>query len=359
LNKLKNNYTVLGIMSGTSLDGIDLCIADFQINKHWNYKILNTTTIPYSSIWTEKLTTAENISGRALSKLDVQYGQLLGKEARKFIKSSKKKIDLISSHGHTVFHEPHHNYSKQIGHGAYIAAESGITTVSDIRSSDMAYGGQGAPVVPFGDINLFPEYEAWLNVGGIANICIKKDNDVIAFDIAAANMILNHICKKYLNTDYDHHGENAFKGKVNTMLLHRLNKFEYYSKLAPKSLGKEDIDKHIIPIIQQAGLSAEDLLSTYNQHLYEKIIQVTELYQITNNNILISGGGAYNKYLIELLRKRLQIKLPDKTTIEFKEALIFAFLGLNRFMGNINIINSVTGASHPTIAGAIFEPSNY
>ncbi len=350
------NYNVLGIMSGTSLDGIDLCLVNFQYKSRWKYKILRAKTIKYSEKWIKDLRLADTLSGRDLSRLDAKYGQFIGQTAANFIKETNEKIDLIASHGHTVFHEPQYHYSKQIGHGAYIAAESGLLTVSDFRSLDLAYGGQGAPLVPFGDIHLFSKYKAWLNIGGIANITIQQKDKVIAFDIAAANMVLNYLSQKHFNLPYDENGMHAAQGNTNSYLLNQLNKFDYYLESAPKSLGKEDIDKNIIPIINKERLSAKDILHTYTQHLSEQIIATAKNYEILDEEILITGGGANNQFLISLLSSHLKIILPHKSIIEFKEALIFAFLGLNRLLHNHNVINTVTGAKKANSSGSIYLP---
>lgn len=357
MNKLNKSHTVLGIMSGTSLDGIDLCLSKFYFESNWKYEIIKCATIPYSKEWSDKLAKADQLSGRDLSELNCNYGKLLGEESKKFLNNSQQKVDLIASHGHTVFHQPQAGFSLQIGHGAYIAAVSNIRTVADFRSSDIAYGGQGAPLVPFGEFHLFPEYEAWMNIGGIANISIRKKDKIIAFDIAAANMALNYVSKNRLGLDFDDNGEIAANGKLQKPLFDKLNQFFFYQSKPPKSLGKEDIFKHIIPLLSESNYSTEDILNTYCHHLCFQMTQTAKKNTITNKKILLSGGGTHNGFLMKLLSRDLSIEIPKKEIIDYKEALIFAFLGLHRYLKSNNILCSVTGAKKDTVGGAIYEVS--
>ncbi|MEX2379518.1 MAG: anhydro-N-acetylmuramic acid kinase [Vicingaceae bacterium] len=356
MNKQKNTYSVLGLMSGTSLDGLDLCACRFTYDEQWKFEIVETDTLPYSKSWQNQLLEAENCSGRKLTQIHSEYGSYLGKQSADFIQKYNLNIDLIASHGHTIFHQPEDSYTLQIGHGGYLCSETNLPTVTDFRSQDIALGGQGAPLVPFGEHHLFKAYKAFLNLGGIANISIHKRGSVIAFDIAAANMVMNYICQKHFNCKYDRNGSIAKSGKFNETLFRALNQYSYYQKAAPKSLGKEDVFETIIPIIDECKVEPKDQLHTYCKHLCYQIMLTVEKYDLNDEKILLSGGGAYNQFLYELLNQDQNFVLPEPKIIEYKEALIFAFLGLMRFLDNPNVFNSVTGARKQSIAGAIYYP---
>lgn len=356
MNKQKNTYTVLGLMSGTSLDGLDLCACRFTYDKQWEFEIIETDTLPYSKSWHNQLLEAENCSGRKLTQIHCEYGSYLGKRTSEFIQKHNLSIDLIASHGHTIFHQPEDGYTLQIGHGGNLCSETNLPTVVDFRSQDIALGGQGAPLVPFGEHHLFKEYKAFINLGGIANISIHKKGKVIAFDIAAANMVMNSICQKHFNCKYDKNGSIAKSGKFNERLFKALNRHSYYQKTAPKSLGKEDIFRTIIPIVENSKVNPIDQLHTYYKHLCHQIMQTIAEYGLSEEKILLSGGGAYNQFLYELLNEEQNFVLPEPKIIEYKEALIFAFLGLMRFLQKPNVFNSVTGAKKQSIAGAIYCP---
>jgi len=357
LNKQKDSYTVVGLMSGTSLDGLDLCACRFTYDKQWKFEIVEAETKVYSSDWENILLKAENCSARELNKIHCEYGKYLGKTVNQFIKKHQLKVDLVSSHGHTIFHQPEDGYTLQIGHGGFICEEVKLTTVVDFRSQDIAVGGQGAPLVPFGEKYLFPEHKHFLNIGGIANLSVHEKDKSIAFDVSAANMVLNYISKKYYNKEYDKGGEIAAKGKTNESLLQQLNSLNYFKKSGPKSLGKEDVFKWMIPILDSSGISAEDQLNTFITHLCNQIEgSIKSVGANKNESILVSGGGAYNHYLIKKLKNRLSIEIPTNEVIDYKEALIFAFLGLYRFLGKKNTLSSVTGAKKAVCAGSIFTP---
>lgn len=357
MNKQKDTYSVLGLMSGTSLDGLDLCACRFTYDKQWKFEIVETETIPYSQDWQNKFLEAENCSGRKLTQIHCEYGRYLGKQAADFIQSNDLSIDLIAAHGHTIFHQPESGYTLQIGHGGYLSSETKLPAVVDFRSQDIALGGQGAPLVPFGEKELFPNHSCFLNLGGIANLSLHTNQDCIAFDVSAANMVLNYITKKHFNQSYDNEGRLAARGKTNFDLFNQLNKIKYFDQTAPKSLGKEDVFDWIIPLIDQASLSAEDKLNTFVAHLCLQIEKALKMHgALTADEILVSGGGAFNTYFIQELQKKVKVRLPEKSIIEYKEALIFAFLGLNRFLEKPNVLNSVTGARKPVSAGSIFIP---
>ena len=351
-----DKYKVIGIMSGTSLDGLDIAFCRFKLEKgKWSYKINCAKTVKYTSDFKKLLSRKTKVGSLKLLSADKQFGNFIAKEANKFIRKNKLKPDFISSHGHTIFHQPEKGLTFQIGSGRVIADKTGFPVVCDFRTLDVALGGQGAPLVPIGDKLLFSEYEACLNFGGFANISFEKNNKRIAFDICPVNIVLNHFAKK-LGKEYDKNGMLSSKGNLNTELLKNLNSLEFYSRKAPKSLGKEWVNQFFNPILNG---NPKNILRTVCEHIST---QVSETINTSLDNkkkkVLVTGGGAYNNFLIELIKEKsnAQIIIPDKNTIEFKEALIFGFLGVLRLRGEINTLCSVTGASKDSSGGVIYQP---
>lgn len=349
----KNTYKVIGIMSGTSLDGVDIAYCEFEYNDKWQYKIIHAETIPYNNTWLVRLKELHKQPAFIYPKTDAFYGKYLGQLVNDFIKKHQLEVDFIASHGHTVFHQPDKGFTAQIGSGANIYAETGITTINDFRVVDVALGGQGAPLVPIGDELLFNEHDACLNLGGFSNISFKKDNKRIAFDLSPCNIIMNPIAN-LLGFDYDDEGRLAAEGTLNEKLLTELNNLSYYQKQAPKSLGIEWVAESFWPVVNQFKTPPKDLLATLNKHITLQIIEV-----IASNNlskILTTGGGAFNKHLIDGINANTNNALfvPDRNLINFKEALIFAFLGVLRMRKTENSLISITGASKNSIGGSIW-----
>jgi anhydro-N-acetylmuramic acid kinase len=346
------NYYVVGIMSGTSLDGLDIIFCRYNHSKRWSFEIIKAETISYDKSWKDQLKNAESLSGLALTKLHKSYGRFIGEKTNEFLHGIKEKPDLIASHGHTVFHQPQQKITLQIGDGAEIASITGISTISDFRSLDVALGGQGAPLVPIGDELLFNEYDYCLNIGGFANISTKKNNQRIAFDICPANIVFNHLANK-LNKPFDIEGKSGQLGATDSSLLNQLNQIDFYHRSYPKSLGKEWIDEFILPVLTRSALKINDQLSTFYDHISDQITRVISSHP--EQKVLVTGGGAYNKYLIERIRAKTQtqIIIPSKNIIEYKEALIFGLLGILRFNRKINCLSSVTGAKASSSSGII------
>ena len=352
----ENKFAVIGAMSGTSLDGLDLAYCTFQQKKaKWNFEILQTKCINYSPEFQQWLASVEKSSALEFVKADYSLGVFIGQQIASFVKQNKLKVDFVSSHGHTIFHQPQNGFSTQIGHGAAIAANSGLTTVCDFRSMDVALKGQGAPLVPIGDQLLFHEYEFCLNLGGIANISFEKSAKRIAFDSCPINMALNYLSTQ-VGKEYDKNGMLARKGQLDTTLLTKLNNLEYYKRKHPKSLGKEWFLEEFLPLIKRSKSSIEDKLNTVCEHAAIQISSITNSNSKTNSKILCTGGGSYNAYLIDCLKKHCHQELivPDKNLVEFKEALVFAFLGLLRMQGKKNCLQSVTGAITDNIGGCVY-----
>lgn len=357
MNQQNNTYKVLGLMSGTSLDGLDLCLTEFKENKNtWEYNIIATETQKYTTQWEKNLRSIENKSAVELIELDFHFGKLLGEKSKEFINKLDTEVDLIASHGHTIFHQTENGFTYQLGNGAAVAAASGIKTVADFRSLDVALGGQGAPLVPFGDTFLFHDFEACINLGGIANVSFQDNNERLAMDVCACNMVLNYITTKHFNLEFDKDGLLSRQGNFNSELFNDLNKLDFFTISGPKSLGKEWIFETIIPILEQSQLPTKDLLHTFSKHATCQIANILKANNKTTN-LLFTGGGSRNKFFMELLTAEgLHFKLPSVELIDYKEALIFAFLGLHRNLGRINTYKSVTGASKNSCGGNIYLP---
>ncbi len=350
---IKNRYTVIGIMSGTSMDGLDLACCEFVLEADkWKYAILAAETIPYEEKWVVRLTNLHKQPSIIYPKTDLFYGKYIGQCVNRFIKKYALKPEFISSHGHTIFHQPDIGLTAQIGNGAAIHAETGLPVVYDFRTGDVMLGGQGAPLVPIGDKLLFQEFDACLNLGGIANISFTKNNKRVAFDISPCNILLNRIARNK-GLQFDNHGEIAKSGKLNEKLLQLLNDLPYYKLEGVKSLGVEWIDETCWPLIMEFEISDEDMLATLTEHIVKQISLVVSSNGI--KSILVTGGGAHNHFLTNELSRNsgALYTIPDEETVDFKEALIFAFLGVLRVRGEINILKEVTGAKRDSIGGVI------
>ncbi len=346
-------YKVIGVMSGTSLDGVDLAYCKFSYDNEWRFSILHADTIPYDEKWMLRLSMLTNQRGDVLAKTDAFYGKYLGQLVNSFIKKNQLQVDFISSHGHTIFHQPNNGFTAQIGCGANIYAETGITTINNFRVVDVALGGQGAPLVPIGDELLFNAYDACLNLGGFSNISFKKDGKRLAYDISPCNLVLNRIAQQ-LGFDYDKGGEIAASGTIKQELLNRLNRISFYEKSGPKSLGTEWLNECFWPELADEEYAANDLLATFTEHIAQQIVASIKQNKLTS--VLTTGGGSYNQTLINRIQHLCDNKLiiPDTLLIEYKESLIFAFLGVLRLRKNLNSFNTITGASRDSIGGSIW-----
>jgi len=331
--------TGLGLMSGTSLDGLDIALCTFrQEENRWVYEIISTKTVCYPDSLSRQLAEAHEYSGLKLTKLDREYGRWLGNEAKQFIKDYNILPSFIASHGHTVFHQPENRVTLQIGSGAEILSATGITTITDFRSVDLALGGQGAPLVPAGDYLLFSDYDFCLNLGGIANISCGKDDKRLAWDICPANMALNFIAGK-VNMKMDRDGIEGKKGSVNKQLLEALNGLEFYNTIQPKSLGREWFEEKFLKILLNHPASWHDKLRTVYEHI--SLIIASACSSNPKGRLLITGGGAHNIFLIERIKhhSKHDIIIPGKDIIDFKEACL----------------SSVTGSSRDSIGGSVYQ----
>ena len=345
--------TGIGLMSGTSTDGLDIIAVTFEnkFNKI-QYTIHESCTIEYNELWKSRLLNAVNLSAPDLRKLDIDFGNWMADQVNEFKLNKNWKADFIASHGHTVFHQPDNGFTLQIGHGAELAANTGITSICDFRQGDISLGGQGAPLVPIGDELLFNEYTYCLNLGGFANVSYIENGERIAYDISALNVVLNELSRR-LGHEYDNAGAIASKGKVIPSLLERLNALKYYQQTAPKSLGTEWVKSTIDPILNE--YSHEDvpnLLATMGYHFAQQIGNQLQM----EGKTLVTGGGAKNTWLIKQIKRFCvsTLEVPTTNLIDNKESLIFALLGYLRLLEIPNTLSSVTGADRTISSGAVY-----
>jgi len=348
-----NKYKVIGLMSGTSMDGVDLAYCEFtKSTSGWQVELKQTHCVAYSDQWLSRLVHLPEQSAEIFAKAHVYYGKYLGQMVKKFIEEYELQPDLIASHGQTVFHAPKQGYTVQIGHGAEIAASTGITTVCDLRTTDVALGGQGAPIVPLGEKELFPDYNCFINIGGITNISFHQADQVIAYDVCMGNILLDYFAEE-MNLPFDDGGKLAKSGSIIPSLLDRLNQNQYVKQDPPKSLHAADVVSETLQLLQDDDV-IPDVLRTLVEHISHQI--ATTLDANNTAEVMITGGGAFNSFLIEKIKSKTKaaIVIPEQQIIEYKEALIIAFLGLQRILKKPNVLSSVTGASRDSINGAVY-----
>ena len=351
---IKSSYSVVGVMSGTSLDGVDFCWVNFSKNKKWDFKILATETEPYLPEMKVRLESAITFSSNQLENLNQDYTEYIGQRIYNFIQRHQiKNLDAVCSHGHTIFHQPEQGLTLQVGNWPKIANYVQQTVVCDFRVQDVAMGGQGAPLVPVGDKLLFPQHDFCLNLGGFANISFQHNKQRIAFDICPVNIILNHYVQA-LGSSFDKDGKYAAQGTLHQPLLEALNALNFYQNPPPKSLGLEWVQKEIYPLAERFSTTTESLLRTFVEH---SAIQIAAV--LKHNNLrhgLFTGGGVFNSFLMFRIADLLDHKIPmaESSLIHYKEALIFAFLGVLRLRDEVNCLQSVTGANQDHSSGKIY-----
>lgn len=349
----KEIIKAIGIMSGTSLDGLDIAAVDFMLEHgKWNFKLVKAATVSYSSELANALKTAPSLSGIKLVELHTNFGRFIGEQVNIFLRNANFAPDLIASHGHTVFHRPDKGYTLQIGNGATISAQTNTLTVCDFRIGDVALGGQGAPLVPIGDKLLFSEYDYCLNLGGFSNISYNKNGKRSAYDICPVNFVLNYFAEK-CGFAFDKNGELGQKGNIHPQLLEQLNHLPYYRQEAPKSLGREWVENEFFPVLNTFTISDADKLRTVYEHIGIQLGNAVS----EKRKMLVTGGGAFNSFLIERIKANTtaEIVIPPKDIINFKEAIIFAFLGVLRVKNINNCLASVTGAQNDSCGGIVYH----
>ncbi|MGX7667939.1 anhydro-N-acetylmuramic acid kinase [Flavobacterium pedocola] len=355
----KTNYKVIGVMSGTSLDGVDLAHIHFAVDKgKWQFQIFESETVAYSDAWVNRLKKAVDFSMEELLQLNEEYTTLLAVIIQSFIQKHKlENLDAVCSHGHTILHQPQNGFTLQIGNLPKIAGLLNERVVCDFRVQDVKLGGQGAPLVPIGDRILFSDYDYCLNLGGFSNVSFEESGKRIAFDISPVNTVLNFYADK-LGLKYDDKGQIAKSGNISEVLLVELNALEFYQKNYPKSLGFEFVKTIVLPMMESHSITIEDKLRTFTEHV---AFQIANALPKKSGSLLVTGGGAYNDFLVEQMQTQLpdmKIVIPEAKTIEFKEALIFALLGVLKLRNEVNVLASVTGAAENHSSGVVFDFSS-
>jgi len=344
-------YNVIGLMSGTSLDGLDVCLCEFEKNENWSFKIIDSATFEFGELLSTKLRKSIQYSAIEFIELHKEFAKFCGETINNF--KGDRKVDLIASHGHTSIHLPNKQLNFQLGDGAVLTAITKLPVVCDFRSVDIALGGQGAPLVPAGEKFLFNDFDAFLNIGGFANISFFQKK-IIAFDICPANYVLNYYSKKS-GKNFDDKGDFGKCGKTNIDLLNKLNNLTYYNLTPPKSLSDHWVFDNFYKIVDSFNIDNFDVLNSLYHHISHQISKQINLFGA--KKILVTGGGAYNNFLIDLINRKsnAEIIIPQQNIIEYKEALVFAFLGLLRWLNIPNCLSSVTGAEFDNIGGAIYN----
>ena len=350
MNELKG----IGIMSGSSLDVLDISFCEYRLlDSKWDFTFLIGETIPFDLDIFEGLQNARQLSGLALTELDIQLGIWIGRTVQDFCTRHQIDPDIIGSHGHTVFHQPAGQYSLQIGNGQAIATHASIPTICNFRSKDVIYGGAGAPLVPIGDLALFSEYDVLVNLGGIANLTIKNGVEIKAFDIAPCNQVLNKIAN-LVGLTYDHDGALALSGSMLNSWYEALSAIPYFKLKGPKSMSNEWVAEEIIAKLP--NFAPKDMAYTFCQFVGGQLSQ--QLADSQYEKILITGGGAYNKGLVKAIEDSLgrNVIIPSPNIIDFKEAIIFGFMAILKQRNETNVLKIVTGASRDTSAGILYLP---
>lgn len=365
----EKTYRVLGLLSGSSLDGADLAVCSFSVDPLTPTKLLSwnihlARTIPYPQEWITRFKNLPGASARDLVLADTELGHYYGVLINQLLKEHSITVDLISSHGHTIFHFPELKTTTQIGDGAAIVSETGIDTVTQLRSVDVAFAGEGAPLAPLGDRYLYPGYTYYLNLGGIANVTAYQDEKIIAFDICPCNQIFNALAET-IGQDFDRDGAIAASGNLNHPLLARLQDDDYLIKPYPKSLDNTWSQEHQVKQAIQWDARLEDKMNTAVEFVALEIAkacrQLTQPESSTERPTLFcTGGGALNAHLISRIAfhcPEIELVLPSRKIIEFKEVSFIALAGLFRCLRVPNLYASVTGAPSDTINGALYSNS--
>ena len=350
----KKSYSVIGLMSGTSCDGLDIAHCIFsKVENEWQYELINFESVNYSKQMRKKLIQCSKLDSLSLKKLDNELGEFFSNSLMNFINHNKISADLISSHGHTVFHDIKLQLTHQIGNPLIIYKNNKIPVVYNFRELDVLFSGQGAPLVPYGERELFRDYDYCLNIGGIANISSLDINNFYGYDICPANIILNYYARK-LNYDFDKNGELSSKGIFKKSLFEKLNDLNYYKEKYPKSLDLLYVEKKYFPHLKK--YQPKDVLKTFIEHL---AYQINNSINKSNSKVLLTGGGVFNNEILKKINKynKLDINyiVGNKKLIIFKEAIIFGYLGLLRYLNKKNVECSVTGAKTSTSSGLIVD----
>lgn len=357
---LKNNYRVIGLMSGTSLDGLDIACCQFELEAgQWHFTLKQAESIDYPEAFRQRLKSSVNLSSVELLSLNNEFGRYTGDLVKAFLDKYSLEVDFVASHGHTVFHQIDKKLTYQIGAGQELANHTAQRVICDFRTLDVSLGGHGAPLVPIGDELLFTEYDFCLNLGGISNASFRHEGKRKAFDISPANMLLTHILIP-TGLAFDKGGELARTGAIDQKLLERLNALDFYSLPFPKSLGYEWFCEAVIPVIDGSEAGIEDKLCTAIHHIAYQIAEALKPFAVAEARLMATGGGAKNHFLTETLQhyfgEAIELVIPDESIIDFKEAIVFGLMGVLRARGEVNCLSSVTGALRNSSGGVMYQP---
>lgn len=353
-------YHVIGLMSGSSLDGLDIAFVQLTEQRgKWSFEILKAECLPYDAVWTGRLRSAAQQAVPDYLKLHTAYGHWLGEQVTGFIErhSLAHKVHFVASHGHTVFHDPESRTTAQLGDGAALAAQTGLPVIADLRALDVALGGQGAPIVPIGDRLLFPGYNYLLNLGGIANLTVQGESP-LAFDLCPANAVLNVLAQRE-GRAYDDGGGLAAAGTLLGDTLTRLNGQAYFDAPPPKSLSNEAAQALGFPALLESPHPTADLLHTFSEHVAMQVAAAVARWGTGGGELLVTGGGAFNTHLVQRIEAALEplqvtVTVPDAALVKFKEALVMALIGTLRWREEANVLSSITGASRSSVGGALW-----
>lgn len=355
-------YRGIGIMSGTSMDGLDLAYCRFTLDgERVDFSLVASRAVPFDERWRRRLSLLMEQSAEVYAKTDVYFGHFVGKAVQAFLEEESLKPDFVASHGQTIFHQPNKNFTGQIGDGETIASYLPCPLVTNFRNKDVALGGQGAPLIPLVEYYLFPQYKLFLNLGGFSNLAFQGT----AFDVSSANGVLNFLYMKAFPeapTNYDPSGELAASGQLNQALLDALNEIPFYQQSPPKSLGWEWVEQVLIPVIAQFPMPIADILHTLVLHQAQQIAHGVKTLQCGPQEILITGGGRHHRFMMAEIVKALaplnvKIAATNDEIGDYKEAIGFAFLGLRTLLGLPTIQAGATGATLPAVTGAIHLPA--
>lgn len=352
-------YRVIGLMSGSSLDGLDIVFAEInESGGKWSFDIRAAECHPYPEEWRARLEHCTGLAALDYQLLHTDYGHYIGQSVNQFIETNGLQFQagLIASHGHTSFHLPSRKMTAQLGDGAAIAAETGLPVVTDLRAMDVAFGGQGAPIVPIGEKLLFPDCQLFLNIGGIANISFNAE-PYTAFDVCPANRVMNLLAAQ-VGQEFDEDGKLAASGAVHTGLLRALDELPYYRQAYPKSLANDFGTDVVYPLVQSYGLSPGDAMSTYAEHIAHQVAAAAGKSGCSGK-MMVTGGGAFNTFLVSRLTESLlplsiDPFVPEHHIVQYKEALVMALIGVLRWRQEYNVLSSVTGAERNSIGGAVW-----
>ncbi|WP_237260331.1 anhydro-N-acetylmuramic acid kinase [Thiomicrospira sp. S5] len=358
----------IGLMSGTSLDGIDAALVEFSDG---NIALKGFLTYPYPQALQQalnQLNEQPQASLKSLCQLEHDVAMQFTQATQALLEqtgTASKTVTAIGSHGQTVFHAPDIPMSLQIGHPAFIAKHTAVTTVADFRIDDLANGGQGAPLAPAFHRTLFAHAErlAVINIGGIANISYLSPSDTLGFDTGPGNGLMDDICRQHFGCDYDANGQLAAQTEPDNRLLAQLLTDDYFAQPAPKTTGKDYFNQAWLNR-QLASFSSEQptpkaLLSTLNQLTVETLIQGLKTLPEPPTEVLICGGGAENQTLLNRLQNSLSY--PVKTTADYgihphaMEAMMCAWLAQQRLLNRAIPLVSITGAKRDSILGGIWH----